>query len=149
MRIVAKPFFLAIVLLQLASCQMVDRGGVQDRQAIRRNAWIRTDLYFGLTRRDSSVISDADFQGFMDQVVTPDFPDGLTVTAASGQYLDSKGALHREPARVLTVLYPEKDAETCNQKIENITAVYCRNFDQESVLRTNTLAMTEFLSASQ
>jgi hypothetical protein len=107
---------------------------------------MRTDLYFGLTRRDRSVISDADFQKFVDTTITPAFPSGLTITPASGQYLDSKNQLHKEPSRVLTVLYPRQDAADVDRRIEAITTTYCSNFDQESVMRTDTPAMTRFLA---
>ncbi len=100
-----------------------------------RSDWLRTDLYLGLTRRDSSPISDADFQKFTDTQITPLFPDGFTITPATGQYLDSRGTLHKEPTRILTLLYDTKDRDTTNKKLQKLITTYCQQFDQESVLR--------------
>jgi hypothetical protein len=110
--------------------------------------WTRTDLYFGLTRRDKSLISDADFQKFIDTTVTPLFPNGFTLTPATGQYLDSQKTLHQEPTRVLTILYQSKDAQQTALKIQQITQTYCRNFNQQSVLKTTTPTTATFLTAN-
>jgi hypothetical protein len=129
---------LVTLLASLPSCHQL---------APAQDDWLRTDLYFGLTRRDSSAIADADFQKFVDTAITPSFPDGLTITPASGQYLDSGHVLHKEPSRVLTLLYPKKDAVEVARKIQRITTAYCRDFEQECVLQTTTRATAQFLSA--
>jgi hypothetical protein len=131
---------LLALLLSLPACHQLT--------AHHLGSWLRTDLYFGLTRRDSSIISDADFQKFIDTTVTPQFPDGLTITPASGQYLDSRHLLHKEPSRILTILYPKKSASEAAQKIRKITTTYCQSFDQESVLQSTTPATAQFLSAA-
>jgi Protein of unknown function (DUF3574) len=121
----------------LAACQQVSPGGAHD--------WIRTDLYLGMTRRDSSVISEGEFQRFVDARVTPLFPEGFTVTAAAGQYLDEGHVLHKEPSRVLTILYPRSGAQEADRKVREIVAAYCRELDQESVLRTDGVERAEFV----
>jgi Protein of unknown function (DUF3574) len=45
----------------------------------------RTELFFG-RNSPSGEISEQDFQGFLDKVVTPLFPDGLTVVDGRGQF---------------------------------------------------------------
>jgi hypothetical protein len=51
--------------------------------------WRESTLFFGLSRQDANgtggqEISDADFYRFVSDVVTPLFPDGLTVLDAHG-----------------------------------------------------------------
>ena len=113
-------------LISLSSCQLAPTP---------QSTWQRTDLYLGLTRRDSSLISDTDFQKFTDTQITPLFPDGFTLTPAAGQYLDSHNSVHKEPTRILTLLYETKDRDTTNKKLQKLITTYCQQFDQESILR--------------
>ena len=106
-----------------------------------RPAWVQTDLYCGLGRPGGGEITAEEFQAFLDAVVTPRFPDGLTVLEAHGQWR-SQGAVLREPARVLVVVHPpgaEADAA-----IEAIRADYRRRFAQESVLRVDSPVQASF-----
>ena len=106
-----------------------------------RPAWVQTDLYLGLGRGDGGEVQPAEFQAFLDEEVTPRFPDGLTVLEARGQWR-SRGSLVREPARVLVVVHPpgpEADAA-----IEAIRADYRRRFAQESVLRVDSAVQASF-----
>src|SRR5512134_1895359 len=61
-------------------------------------ALVRDVVYFGRNRPDGGVVSDAEWQGFLDEVVTPRFPAGLTVVAAAGQWRGGSGAVERERA---------------------------------------------------
>ncbi len=53
----------------------------------------RTELFFGSAKPDGSIVTEEDFQQFLNQEITPRFPDGLTVLAGFGQFRDSSGAL--------------------------------------------------------
>jgi hypothetical protein len=134
----AKSFLLLLLLTALPSCHQLTN--------VPGEPWTRTDLYFGLTRMDKSAISDADFQKFVDNTITPLFHDGFTITPATGQYLDSKRVLHKEPSRVLTLMYPRKDGQSAAAKINYIARQYCQDFNQESVLRSDTPATVWFLN---
>ncbi|NJN87513.1 MAG: DUF3574 domain-containing protein [Leptolyngbyaceae cyanobacterium SL_7_1] len=78
-------------------------------------------------------VSDAEFEAFVDRVITPRFPDGLTIFAADGQFLDRSNNLVREPANVVT-LFTEDTADT-EVAINQIVAAYLEEFNQESVLQ--------------
>jgi hypothetical protein len=65
-------------------------------------------------------------------VVTPRFPDGLSVLDVTGQFRDSKGGIVREPSKLLVVLVP--DASAAAGKVVQIIAAYKKRFRQESVL---------------
>jgi len=96
-------------------------------------AWTRSELYFGLAKSNGEVISDEQWDAFLREVVTPRFPDGLTVVNASGQYRNSKGALVKESSKILIVWRPTTAEE--DRKLNDIRRVYRERFDQESVLR--------------
>ena len=104
--------------------------------------WARTELYFGTSKSDGSVVTDQDFKRFLDEIVTPRFPDGLTLLAGFGQFRNSTNIIIQERSLLLILFYPQsKDA---NQKIEEIRKAYLHRFGQESVLRADSLSLVSF-----
>ena len=93
---------------------------------------VRETLYFGRSRPGGSV-SDAQWQAFVDDVVTPRFPDGFTVLQGQGHWRDGRGAIVTEPSTLLIVLH-DGDAEA-TRMLDEIADDYRRRFAQESVLR--------------
>ena len=65
-------------------------------------------------------------------MVTPRFPDGLSVLDVAGQFRSGTGAIVREPSKLLVILVP--DAAAAAKKIGQVVAAYKRQFDQETVL---------------
>jgi hypothetical protein len=95
--------------------------------------WTRSELYFGLSRNGAPAVTDEEWQRFMVEVVTPRFPDGLTIVDATGQYRNRKGELINEKSKLLIIIRPTTLEE--NRKLDDIRAVYKERFGQESVLR--------------
>jgi uncharacterized protein DUF3574 len=110
--------------------------------------WRRTELYFGTSvPGGGGLVSDADWQAFLDQVVTPRFPDGFTVVQATGQYRESNGTLERdERTRIVIVLHPPRTLQEDQTKLDEIAREYVRRFHQDSVLRTDGDAQVQFVS---
>jgi predicted nuclease of predicted toxin-antitoxin system len=94
---------------------------------------IQEDLYFGRNIGTTGRVTEAEFQQFLNQTITPLFPDGLTVYDANGQFLDSTNTQIREPSKVVSLLY--EDSLTNQQSINHIIDAYKNQFQQESVLR--------------
>jgi hypothetical protein len=94
---------------------------------------IKTELFFGLSK-PAGLITNAEFQQFLDREVTLRFPNGLTLLEGQGQFRNAGGKIIGERSRVLILLYPLADNDSY-QKIEEIRAKYQRDFQQESVLR--------------
>ena len=102
----------------------------------------RLELYFGTTKKDGSTVSDAAWGSFLDEEVTPRFPDGLTVLRGYGQWRNSKGDIAKEGSIVLVILYfPSDETEA---KIEDIRAAYKDRFDQEIVMRVDSANCVSF-----
>lgn len=126
--------------------QAPDQIQAQDRPVIRRNipktgrtgnlAFVRTELYFGTAKPDG-VVSEEQFERFVDEHVTPRFPDGLTVLKGDGQFRGESGVIVKEQSFVLILLYPYEARADSSRRIERIRALYKRLFDQESVLRVD------------
>jgi Protein of unknown function (DUF3574) len=96
-------------------------------------ASVVSTLFFGMASRDGRGVSEQAWDGFLATVVTPRFPDGLTVLSGYGQYRGpSAGAIVRETTKVLLVVHAGTAEQ--EQAIAEIIAAYRRAFDQEAVL---------------
>lgn len=89
-------------------------------------------LFFGRNIGDKPGVSEADFRRFMDEDVTPRFPDGLTVLDGGGQWRGEENTLIREASKVVLIILP-KGRDTSG-RIEAVRNAYKSRFHQESVL---------------
>ena len=105
--------------------------------------WVRTELYFGTNQPGGTEVSDIQFAGFMDSEITPRFPDGLTLLAGYGQFLNSKGTLEKERSKVLILFYPAQTRDAF-QHIQEIRKAYKDKYEQESVLRADSYVWISF-----
>jgi hypothetical protein len=112
-------------------------------QQLVGETWRRTELYFGTSKPDGSVVTIEEFEDFVDEIVTPRFPDGLTLLAGDGQWRDSTGTLIEEESNMLILLYPLDDRDA-NGEIEQIREAYKEFFQQESVLRVDDYSWVSF-----
>ena len=103
---------------------------------------VRDILYFGRNRPTGGVVRDAEWQDFLDQVVTPRFPAGLTVVAATGQWRGQNGSLEHERAEILTLFHAGD--EPARRAVAEIIAEYKQRFQQEAVLRERTSTCASF-----
>ena len=112
-------------------------GAAQCGRSFTGERVARSELFLGLSQPDGSTVSDAEFLRFIDAEATPRLPGGFTVVAGQGQFTDPRdGAIVRERARVLVVLYPLRDVAS-SERIEEIRAAYKAAFRQQSVLRVD------------
>jgi hypothetical protein len=96
----------------------------------------RTELFFGAAK-PQGVVTEAEFQAFVDEHVTRRFPDGLTVLKGAGQFRDEHRVVRKEAAFVLIVLYPDATREKSSRKLNEIREIYKDLFQQRSVLRVD------------
>ena len=96
-------------------------------------------LYFG-TEKSSGHVTPEDWAQFLSEIVTPRFPDGLSVWQAYGQWRSASGEVIREPSYVLSLVHP--DDAMSNKAVQEIIASYKTRFQQEAVLRVKSSACT-------
>jgi hypothetical protein len=95
--------------------------------------YVRTaQLFFGRNIGDEPTVTEADFRRFMDEEVTPRFPDGLTVLDGGGQWRGASNQLVREASKVVLVVLPK--GRNADAKVEAVRAAYKTRFHQDSVL---------------
>ena len=91
----------------------------------------------GMTIPSGGMVSDADWERFLGDFVTPLFPDGFSVLTGRGQYREASGTIAKEVSHVLVFLYPRSKRKDAGAKIESIRTEYKKRFAQESVLRVD------------
>src|ERR1700737_4381054 len=116
----ALPALLLLLTIALAGCQSA-APFVADR------------LFFGRNIPSGGTVSDSDWEQFLRTVVTPRFPEGLTVWQGNGQWLDPRGQLVREAVFVVEVFH--KKGDEVETKIAAIAMEYKKRFGQDAVLR--------------
>lgn len=147
---------LAIAMLNLgvpvvSQAQVVSSEGALtprfDRPAVSRRRvpsveqgtaepFVRTELFFGTAKTDG-VVTPEEFQIFLDEYVTPRFPDGLTVVKGEGQFRGADDVVIKEDSYVLILLYPFDQRAAGSKSVEEIRAEYMGRHQQESVLRAD------------
>lgn len=128
------------VLLLLSSC--TNRSLLHNKIRTEQPAWTLDRLYFGRSIPDGGQVSEQNWRLFLVDVVTPRFPDGLTVWRAEGQWQDSTGSIIRESTFLLELAHPnEKES---GRKLKEVIGAYKQRFRQESVLRITDQVRVEF-----
>ncbi|WP_332677420.1 DUF3574 domain-containing protein [Brevundimonas sp.] len=118
------------VLLALSACATVE-GGVAC--APGSQAGTTAELYFGRNIGDRPGVTDADWRAFLDEEVTPRFPDGLTVIDAAGQWRSREsGSIQREASKVLVIVLPGGADDRAH--LDAVREAYRRRFRQEAVM---------------
>lgn len=144
-RVIA-PALMIVTLLSpaLEAKPRIPRASVKAAaQQPKTENWRRTELFFGCSKPDGSTISEKQFQQFVSSEITPRFPSGLTVLPIRGQYRDTTGTIIKERSMEIILFYPSSMRDA-HRKIEDIRAAYKLAFQQESVLRVDTVAQVSF-----
>ena len=91
------------------------------------------ELFFGRDKAGRKVVSDASWSDFLATVVTPNFPDGLTVFDGYGQWRNpATGLIGRSPS-VKIVLIAVKRGPELPGRLAAVIDAYKERFHQKSV----------------
>lgn len=121
--------FLLVVLLALAGCA-TPAATVSDR------------LFFGRSIPGGGNVTEAQWNAFVAEVITPRFPQGYTLWNAWGHWKGDDGAQVSEDASVLEVVHPVDAA--ADAKLAEIAQAYRQRFNQEAVMGVRTPAGQTF-----
>jgi hypothetical protein len=102
---------------------------------------VSDSLYFG-TDSPKGPVTAQQWDSFLSSVVTPRFPDGLTVWDAKGQWRGKSGKIGKEKTKVLLLIHP--DSPEADRSIQEIIDAYKKEFGQESVMKVRTPADVSF-----
>ena len=102
-------------------------------------------LYFGQSVPGGGQVTPDEWAAFLRDVVTPRFPQGLTVWRAEGQWREEAGVLAKEPVIIVEIVH--RPALAIDSALDLIATEYRRRFRQEAVLRVTSLARMHFYDA--
>ena len=128
-----------LVPLALAACAATPRAACGPGE----QAVVSETLFFGASIPDGGTVSEADWAAFVGEVVTPRFPEGLTMWNATGQWRGASGVVEREGSHVLRVTYRDEPARAA--AVAEIARAYKARFRQEAVLRERAPACTSLI----
>jgi len=120
-----------------STARPVAQRRAERQKQITAELFIRTELFFGTKKPDGTEVTEEEWDAFLDTVITPEFPDGLTVLTGLGQFRGSDGIIVQERSMVLILLYPRRTRRESGEKIERIRTAYEQEFQQQSVLRAD------------
>lgn len=124
-----------LAVLAAAFRTPTEPAGHSGREACASRAEQRAtaEMLFGRNIGNVIGVTEGDFQAFLDEEVTPRFPDGFTVIDTSGQYRSGEGAIVREPGKLLLIALPARGTGTGLAGVDETAEAYKRRFRQESV----------------
>src|SRR5690349_8180010 len=148
-----RPAVIVIALLGLAGCASAGPAANSRPAPIQATPptacpdgtkpGVIVQMIFGRNIGNKLGVGEADWTRFMDQEVTPRFPDGLTVLNGAGQWRDTDtGRVVREPNKILLVALPE-GTET-RTRLKEVAETYKQRFKQQAVAMFQEAACVSF-----
>lgn len=134
-----------LAALLLAGCAPAMAPTAPVAAPAAEQAWVADRLFFGRDIPGGGTVSEEAWTAFLAEVVTPRFPDGLTIWRAEGQWRDAQGAIVREASFVVEVFHPADPA--ADAALNEIATEYRRRFRQEVVLMVRGPVRVEFFAS--
>lgn len=126
---------LPLLLLALAGCAAPSGTPPAPYSCLlpSQQRMVVAELFFGRDKDARRKVSDAEWSDFLASVVTPSFPDGLTVFDGYGQWRNpATGVIGRSPG-VKIVLIAVKDAPDLANRLSSVIDAHKTRFRQQSV----------------
>ncbi len=97
---------------------------------------IETDLYFGQSKPDGSMITEIEWKNFKETKIDKVFKEGSTTIKVQGNWYDPEShKLITEPTYL--VVYDYKKSSQISRQIDSLRYWYKSMFQQQSVLRVD------------
>ena len=96
--------------------------------------YVEFQLFFGLHDSAGNRVSEAEWEAFVADTVTPRFPAGMTIIDVNGQWQEPSGNIQREETKLLMGLLDSADGEGL-RLINEISDEFVSRFDQDPVFR--------------
>jgi len=146
LRTLARSCAMAVIAAALAGCATTSATTEPRRMVVDcpvgHEARTTAKLFFGRNIGDRPGVTDADFSKFVDDEITPRFPDGLTVLDGGGQWRGPSDVLIRESSKIVFLILPK--AEPGAPRLNAVRDAYKTRFKQDSVLLITQPACVSF-----
>ena len=142
MRLAGAALLVGLALAGCVSVEHVEHAEAEDMCPAGQERLSTAQLFFGRNIGDTPRVSEAEFVRFVDEELTPRFPDGLTVFNGGGQWRGPENQLVREASKIVLIVLPKQGENT--QRLQAVRAAYKTRFQQESVLLITQPACVSF-----
>ena len=116
-----------------------DEEGASDEHA----KYVRTELFYGGGLREGRGDYETMWEDYLNNVVTPRFPEGLTQIEATGQWRVREGRTpRRTPTRILILVH--RDSPEYFDRLEEIRRIWKERSGHRSVLRVTIPADVDY-----
>ena len=109
--------------------------------------WVQTMIYFGMDIPSGGVISDAQFDEFLKETVTKEFPRGLTAYPAYGQMRNADGSIERQKTEVVVLVHEQTEAN--REAVRKVADAYRAEFGEPQVMRTTRAVDVAFFQSAE
>jgi hypothetical protein len=143
----ARTALVLIACALLAACQSAPKPapssgavGVASSENAEA-AWVRSEMYFAIAPADAEGLglsaAEGSWRAFVDEEVTPRFPDGFTVLDAYGQWRESDTSpVERERSKVLVIFHADTPVKRAG--VDALREAYKARTGEKSVLVVET-----------
>jgi len=122
-----------LALLLLCGCGGGSVADPSDCKFQGAKSMLVAEMAFGRNIKGGPGVSDAEWTEFQRETLTRQFPDGLTVMDAVGQWTDPRAKrMVSEPSKFVVLAAP--DTQATLQSLRIVTDTYKRRFGQDSVM---------------
>ena len=108
-------------------------------QASATQSWTRTELYYGAGPLPADPEREARWKSYINEIVTPRFPEGLTLLEGTGQWRVKEGQTPRRNRTRILILIHEATQEKSRQ-VDEIRTLWKDISGHQSVLRVSQAA---------
>ncbi len=135
---------MAVVASLAASLAGCGSTASDDKGEGAEPSWVQTELFFGRSIPAGGEVTEEAFQQFLEEVVTKEFPAGLTVCDAYGQQQDEGAPITKQKTKV--VLLVHQKTESNEDAVERVIAAYRQRFGKPQVMHTEQAVEPEFFA---
>jgi len=132
----------AISLVLTAGCG----GGKDASKKESKPTWVQSVIYFGRDIPGGGVVTEEQFTQFLSDVVTKEFPKGLTAFDAYGQMQKDDGSIEKQSTKVVLLVHRKTAANS--QAVKRIIDSYRSSFGTPQVMRTTVPIDVEFFQSA-
>ena len=111
-----------------------DGQAVSAKATVEQTPWARTELYFGGGLRKERGDYETVWNDYLDNVVTPRFPEGLTLIDATGQWRVKEGQQPRRGSSKIIILIHQATPEKF-RNLDEIREIWKEKSGHISVLK--------------
>jgi cytochrome c len=133
-------------LLVLLPCLASGCGGGGEQESVSRPTLVQSQVYLGGNIPGGGVVSEEEFGAFIGEVVTPEFPGGITVFDTYGQMQRGDGTIEKQQTKVLLLVHENSKADS--ERVIGVIDAYRDRFGTPQVMLNTVSVEAQFFQGA-